>query len=200
MNIIKNLKTTSTNKKSSKKKLMRLFNKREAQVCATPQALEDITDPKKIMPKTGDIVENTIDNIPNTEDNEPNSNNDVESDDDDGELHKTELDSTPYSDMLIGRYKYKQNVGKGAFGTVIKVTSTWNNTHRDIRIGDTFAVKIIHNVFKSSAQAKRLLRELRILRILHMHEAIVELCDIIPPPDPKSFKQLYVFVYALPDT
>merc|ERR1712048_215395 len=52
------------------------------------------------------------------------------------------------------------------------------------------AIKKVRRVFHTETDAKRLLRELRILRILRNHDSIVTMYDIVPPEDPKKFEQL----------
>jgi serine/threonine protein kinase len=60
------------------------------------------------------------------------------------------------------------------------------------------AIKKIANAFDNVIDAKRTLREIKLLRHLH-HENIVQIKDIIPPLSRDSFKDLYV-VYELMDT
>ena len=53
------------------------------------------------------------------------------------------------------------------------------------------AVKNIRDVFENKTEAKRLLRELKILRLL-AHDQVVKIHDIIPPVDFMNFESLYV--------
>ncbi len=52
------------------------------------------------------------------------------------------------------------------------------------------AIKKVRRVFHTETDAKRLLREMRILRALQGHEAIVGLFDMMPPLDPKHYTTL----------
>ncbi len=60
------------------------------------------------------------------------------------------------------------------------------------------AIKKIANAFDNVIDAKRTLREIKLLRHL-THENIVQIKDIIPPTNRDAFKDLYV-VYELMDT
>merc|ERR1712244_28017 len=52
------------------------------------------------------------------------------------------------------------------------------------------AIKKMRRIFHIETDAKRLLRELRILRTLRNHDLIVTMHDIVPPADPKKFTEL----------
>ena len=52
------------------------------------------------------------------------------------------------------------------------------------------AIKKVRRIFHIETDAKGLLRELRILRILRNHDSIVTMHDIVPPEDPKKFAEL----------
>jgi mitogen-activated protein kinase 1/3 len=54
-------------------------------------------------------------------------------------------------------------------------------------------------VFDNEIDAKRLLRELRILRMLRNHEAIVDMVDLLPPTDPNTFNTI-ILVFEFVDT
>lgn len=60
------------------------------------------------------------------------------------------------------------------------------------------AIKKISNAFENVVDAKRTLREVKLLRHL-CHENVVRIKDIIPPTHRQNFKDLYV-VYELMDT
>ena len=57
--------------------------------------------------------------------------------------------------------------------------------------GEKVAIKRIQNVFENVADATRILREIKLLRILK-HPDVVDIKHIMLPPDSKSFKDLYV--------
>jgi len=90
----------------------------------------------------------------------------------------------------MNRYEPIRELGSGSYGVVYEGKALWNNASGTIKINSKIAIKKVRRIFNTEADAKRLLRELRILKILHNHEAIVNLYDVIPPPDPKNFKYL----------
>jgi len=64
--------------------------------------------------------------------------------------------------------------------------------------GEEVAIKKIGNAFDNRIDAKRTLREIKLLR--HMdHENIVAIRDIIRPPTRENFNDVYI-VYELMDT
>lgn len=83
-----------------------------------------------------------------------------------------------------------QPVGRGAYGIVCSVTNS--ETKEEV------AIKKIGNAFDNSIDAKRTLREIKLLS--HMdHENIIKIKDIIRPADRKKFNDVYI-VYELMDT
>ncbi|CAL5348111.1 unnamed protein product [Camellia sinensis] len=100
--------------------------------------------------------------------------------------------------------KYKppiMPIGKGAYGIVCSALNSETNEH--------VAIKKIANAFDNKIDAKRTLREIKLLR--HMdHEnvrrnrcynlmQVVAIRDIIPPPQRESFNDVYI-AYELMDT
>ncbi|KAG2425741.1 hypothetical protein HYH02_014957 [Chlamydomonas schloesseri] len=81
-------------------------------------------------------------------------------------------------------------IGKGAYGVVCSAKNLDNQ--------EKVAIKKIANAFDNVIDAKRTLREIKLLRHLQ-HENIVQIKDIIPPTNRDAFKDLYV-VYELMDT
>ena len=49
----------------------------------------------------------------------------------------------------------------------------------------------MENIFDDDVDCKRILREITFLRVLK-HPCVVELIEIIPPPDPETFTSLYI--------
>ncbi|XP_073056809.1 mitogen-activated protein kinase homolog NTF6-like isoform X3 [Primulina eburnea] len=81
-------------------------------------------------------------------------------------------------------------VGRGAYGLVCCVTNA--ETKEDV------AIKRIANAFDNRIDAKRTLREIKLLT--HMdHENIIKIKDIIRPPDKLEFNDVYI-AYELMDT
>ncbi|KAG5561004.1 hypothetical protein RHGRI_004131 [Rhododendron griersonianum] len=89
--------------------------------------------------------------------------------------------------------KYKppiMPIGKGAYGIVCSALNSETN--------EQVAIKKIANAFDNRIDAKRTLREIKLLR--HMdHENVVAIRDIIPPPQRESFNDVYI-AYELMDT
>nr|GEW39004.1 mitogen-activated protein kinase homolog MMK2 [Tanacetum cinerariifolium] len=81
-------------------------------------------------------------------------------------------------------------VGRGAYGIVCAATNA--ETREEV------AIKKIGNAFDNRIDAKRTLREIKLLR--HMeHENVIALKDIIRPPLKENFNDVYI-VYELMDT
>ncbi|KAK9940291.1 hypothetical protein M0R45_016959 [Rubus argutus] len=81
-------------------------------------------------------------------------------------------------------------VGRGAYGIVCCATNS--ETKEDV------AIKKIGNAFDNRIDAKRTLREIKLLR--HMdHDNIVKIKDIIRPPNKENFNDVYI-VSELMDT
>jgi mitogen-activated protein kinase 1/3 len=81
-------------------------------------------------------------------------------------------------------------IGRGAYGIVC---SAFNS-----EAGEEVAIKKIGNAFDNRIDAKRTLREIKLLR--HMdHENVIAIRDIIRPPTLDNFNDVYI-VYELMDT
>ncbi|XP_021889803.1 mitogen-activated protein kinase 13-like [Carica papaya] len=83
-----------------------------------------------------------------------------------------------------------QPVGRGAYGIVCCAMNSDTN--------EEVAIKKIGNAFDNRIDAKRTLREIKLLR--HMdHENVIKIKDIIPPPEKDKFNDVYI-VNELMDT
>lgn len=81
-------------------------------------------------------------------------------------------------------------VGRGAYGLVCSATNA--------ETGEVVAIKRIANAFDNRIDAKRTLREIKLLT--HMdHENVIKIMDIIQPPDKEDFNDVYI-AYELMDT
>jgi mitogen-activated protein kinase 1/3 len=81
-------------------------------------------------------------------------------------------------------------IGRGAYGIVCSAVNTETN--------EEVAIKKIGNAFDNRIDAKRTLREIKLL--CHMeHENIIAIKDIIRPPQRENFNDVYI-VYELMDT
>jgi len=96
------------------------------------------------------------------------------------------------------KYKYISDIGAGAFGKVVKATKKGQDEVTDKKRTKYYAIKVQPNLFSSTAKTKRFLREIRILRLLHDHESIVELVDLVPPKNPLNFNQLSIVFEFMP--
>lgn len=74
-------------------------------------------------------------------------------------------------------------IGRGAYGIVCSLLNTETN--------ELVAVKKIANAFDNHMDAKRTLREIKLLRHLD-HENVIGLRDIIPPPLRREFNDVYI--------
>jgi serine/threonine protein kinase len=81
------------------------------------------------------------------------------------------------------RYTVHELIGKGSYGVVCSAT--------DNVTGERVAIKKIQNVFDNVADATRILREITLLRLIK-HPDVVEIKHICLPPDPRTFKDIYV--------
>merc|ERR1712228_56630 len=104
-----------------------------------------------------------------------------------GEVH------FPKSD-LCGKYEFVRYSGHGSYGHVCEARSL-SVEHKFERV----AIKKVPHGFRNVQDAKRLLREMVILRTVREHEAIITLIDILPPADIGNFDTLYL-VFEFVDT
>ncbi|KAB2062508.1 hypothetical protein ES319_A10G156900v1 [Gossypium barbadense] len=89
--------------------------------------------------------------------------------------------------------KYKppiMPIGEDAYGTVCSALNSETN--------ESAAIKKIVNAFGNKVDAKRTLREIKLLRYM-AHENVVAIRDVIPPPQRECFNDVYI-VYELMDT
>ncbi|KAL8146201.1 mitogen-activated protein kinase homolog NTF6-like isoform X1 [Apium graveolens] len=83
-----------------------------------------------------------------------------------------------------------QLLGCGSYGVVCCATNS--------EMKEEVAIKKIGNAFDNRIDAKRTLREIKLL--CHMdHENVIKIKDIIPPPEKENFVDVYI-VYELMDT
>mmetsp|Transcript_33546 Transcript_33546/g.74268 ORF Transcript_33546/g.74268 Transcript_33546/m.74268 type:complete len:384 (+) Transcript_33546:237-1388(+) len=111
---------------------------------------------------------------------------------------KRDARGTEYNQFLVcgslfecpAKYLPIKPIGKGAYGVVCSA--------RNLEANEKVAIKKITNAFDNVVDAKRTLREIKLLRHLS-HENIVQIKDIIPPSNRTAFRDVYV-VYELMDT
>lgn len=91
-----------------------------------------------------------------------------------------------------GQYKIIRPVGKGAYGLVVSALDSIRSKY--------VAIKKIGDVFTNPLDARRTLREVRILKLLAGHSNISGLIDLFPPlAPPEHYTDVYM-VYDLMDT
>ncbi|XP_078446628.1 mitogen-activated protein kinase 3 [Wolffia australiana] len=74
-------------------------------------------------------------------------------------------------------------IGRGAYGIVCSLM--------DVETGEMVAIKKIANAFDNYIDAKRTLREIKLLRHLD-HENVIAITDVIPPPVREKFNDVYI--------
>ncbi|OQR93960.1 mitogen-activated protein kinase [Achlya hypogyna] len=92
-------------------------------------------------------------------------------------------------DEIAPNYQIETVLGQGSYGQVVRC--------KHLPTGDVVAIKKIQNVFSDPIDAKRILRELSILRQLK-HRNIVQIREILCPADVTKFQNLFVVFEFLP--
>jgi mitogen-activated protein kinase 1/3 len=92
--------------------------------------------------------------------------------------------------MLSRYYTPIKVIGHGAYGVVISAT--------DLRSNTKVAIKKVTNAFADLTDAKRILREIKLLQFCS-HENLVQILDIEMPPARVGYKDIYI-VTDLMDT
>ena len=85
--------------------------------------------------------------------------------------------------ILDERYEYIKQIGVGAYGVVISCFD--KKTNRNV------AVKKVGNAFEDLIDAKRIVREIKLLRYFK-HDNIVSLVDVQKPPGRTGFEDIYI--------
>lgn len=98
-----------------------------------------------------------------------------------GKKHQYLVSSTKF--FLDSHYSPTKSIGSGAYGVVC---AAW-----DSRYNKKVAIKKISNAFDDTVDAKRILREIRLLAHFR-HDNIVSLLDMIPPDSEKNFEDVYM--------
>ncbi|ETO25843.1 hypothetical protein RFI_11295, partial [Reticulomyxa filosa] len=87
---------------------------------------------------------------------------------------------------LGDRYRFVRYLGRGAYGHVAEGvvvkngTTTTTTTTTTMEKVQHVAIKKMTNIFDYMMDAKRILREIRILRMLQNHPCIVKVMDVLP--------------------
>lgn len=88
------------------------------------------------------------------------------------------------------RYSYVKTLGCGAYGVVCAAN--------DAVTGKKMAVKKVSGVFDDLTDAKRIIREMRLLRTMN-HDSVLKVIDIDEPENYNTFNDVYI-VTELMDT
>ncbi|CAM9909524.1 unnamed protein product, partial [Discosporangium mesarthrocarpum] len=81
------------------------------------------------------------------------------------------------------KYELIKPIGQGAYGVVISALNKETN--------QKVAIKKIARAFEDLVDAKRILREIKLLRKFH-HDNIIGVIDIITPPSSEEFDDVYI--------
>ena len=88
------------------------------------------------------------------------------------------------SEFIIDeRYEYVKQIGVGAYGVVISCY--------DKKTNHNVAIKKVGNAFEDLIDAKRIVREIKLLRYFK-HDNIISLIDIQKPPQRTGFEDIYI--------
>ena len=85
--------------------------------------------------------------------------------------------------ILDSKYTMGLGIGIGAYGAVVSGTI--------VATREEVAIKKISEIFDDLVDAKRILREIRLLGHFH-HPNITKLVDVPAPPSPESFNDIYI--------
>lgn len=92
--------------------------------------------------------------------------------------------------VQASRYRVEKVIGEGAYGVVVQAVDT--------QTGQKVAVKRIKRVLDSPAMATRILRELKFLRLLNVHQNIVSVKDVLIPSERDVFNDVFVVMELMP--
>lgn len=81
------------------------------------------------------------------------------------------------------KYELIKVIGKGAYGVVVSAKDTAKNI--------MVAIKKVPNAFMNLMDAKRIVREIKILKFFN-HENIILLVDVLKPENPLNFEDIYI--------
>ena len=81
------------------------------------------------------------------------------------------------------KYQFIKMMGGGAYGVVAACTDT--------KLNRKVAIKKISNAFEDLVDAKRIYREIKLLKFFE-HENIIKLLEVLKPPNAKLYKDIYI--------
>ncbi|CAN0375877.1 unnamed protein product, partial [Laminaria digitata] len=84
---------------------------------------------------------------------------------------------------LDDHYEMNKTIGSGGYGVVVSAV----DKKKDTKV----AVKKVVSAFDDMLVAKRMIREIRLLRQFD-HDNIIRIVDMLPPPSVEKFKDVYM--------
>ena len=95
--------------------------------------------------------------------------------------------------LISNEYKLLDFIGEGSFGQVVRA--------KNRKTGEKVGIKLIANIQKSTYYARKVLREITILRKLQSNIFTIKLLDVIIPQNPKdaeSFDDVFLVMSLMP--
>ena len=106
------------------------------------------------------------------------------------DIDKNELLNTKHTFTAAGatfrvpkKYEYMKVIGQGAYGIVVSALDKIRNMK--------VAIKKVPNAFVDLIDAKRIVREIKLLEFFN-HENIISLLDVLKPEDKHNFEDIYI--------
>lgn len=92
------------------------------------------------------------------------------------------------------RYQFVKPISVGAYGVVIKARDAAASKKSNV------AIKNVTHCFENTVDAKRVMREVKVLRHFteHSHPNIIRLTDLMATPQNKTFKNVYLVMEHMP--
>jgi len=100
-------------------------------------------------------------------------------------MHSFVVSGTTFT--VESKFKFQRQIGQGAYGIVCSCKDTSKDPSDE---NYKVAIKKIPNAFEDLIDAKRILREIKILKFFN-HENIVSLLDIPKPPSKTGYEDIY---------
>lgn len=111
-----------------------------------------------------------------------------------GTLKKVTFSAKGNKFQVDSRYTYVKTLGCGAYGVVCAFTDSKASSKGPKKV----AVKKVAGVFDDLTDAKRIIREMRLLRTMK-HDGVLNVINIDEPLDYKTFNDVYI-ITELMDT
>ena len=101
----------------------------------------------------------------------------------DDPLRRRQRQLVPGFEIVGPHYTVKRKVGSGAYGVVVAAV--------DERTGTNVAIKKVKQAFEDEIDAKRILREIRLMRKF-AHPNVISLRDMLTPSSLEDFEDIYI--------